>query len=223
MTRIARIGLFASLLLYASAACFWWLRDGESDAIADLALAVLLTGLMVKNPDRWVYAVAFFAIFSLVTVLAIGIWAFPAFNAALAVGLLGSAVATASAIGLIIGHRRRSSESSSARLAWSKTVLTVLLILTVGVLCQLTWRALHAAYVEPNAMAGETPPRWQMWVVDVSLDWQMNYGFWRLLLGVAIIVAIGAHAAARFSGARLYLGIYLLAISAITFGYLAMR
>lgn len=219
MLRIAKIGVFTSLLLQVLGFLIVFWRFGQSDVFADIAILVLLIGLMFKNPNRWVYAVAFMALLALFFGAAEWVLLPQRRSQFILLELLIAAVAAAAPICMIVAQRR-SGDTPLARFSYGKLVLSTLLLLTVGILSQLTWRTWHAVYIAPMAMTEIVPPQWKMWVVDVSIDWQSNYGLWTLLSGLALIVVVGAHVSSKFFGARLYLTFYLSAIVAMSSGYL---
>jgi hypothetical protein len=221
MLRIARIFVFVGLCLEGIGSLIWYWRNGRSGAIADLGVLALLLVLMVRNPSRWVHAVGFFAVLAVLRTMAEWLLLPQSHGQLIQFKLLLAVVFALAPLYLIIAQRRRA-QASVGQIAYGKLLLGSFLILTTGILSQVTWRIWHALYFVPMAMMDGVPPQWQMWLIDVSLDWQMNYGLWTFLLALALIAVMGAQDRAKLFSVRLYLASYLSLIVAVSVGYLVV-
>ena len=221
MIKIARMGVFIGLCLEALGSLFLYFRSGRPSELADLGVVTLLIYLMVRNPGRWVHVVGFFAVLTVLRTMAEWLLMSQGHGQLILFELLLAVLFALAPLYLIVAQRR-SVQISIGQIAYGKLLLGAFLILTTGILSQVMWRTWHALYVVPMVMMDIVPPRWQMWLIDVSLDWQSNYGLWTFLLSLALIAVMGAQDRAKLFGVRLYLASYLSLIVAVSVGYLAV-
>jgi hypothetical protein len=221
MKKIARICVLIGLCLQVLGSFVEYWRFGRPASLTDLVIAALLIGLLFRNPDRWIHAVGFFAVLGLFSVMAEWLIASRVFNLFLVLELLQSLVFAASAVYLSVAQRR-GVQPSDGQMPCGRVLLGAVLLLALGMLSQVTWRIWHAFYVVPKVMMADVIlPRWQMWLIDVSVDWQLNHRFWTFLLALALIVVMGAQDRAKLFCARLFLATYLSLIATVSIGYLA--
>jgi hypothetical protein len=221
MQRIAKICVLIGLCLQVLGSFVEYWRFGRPGSLTDLLIAALLIGLLFKTPDRWIHAVAFFTVLGVFSVMAEWLTVSREFGLFLVLELLQSLVFAASAIYLSVAQRR-GMQPSNGQIPYGRILLGAVLLLTLGMLSQVTWRTWHVIYVVPKDMMAEVmPPRWQMWLIDVSVDWQMNHRFWTFLLALALVVVLGAQDRTKLFGARLFLASYLSLIATVSIGYLA--